>query len=376
MKRKPPAIGTAGTIYPPAEKIAKNARRAEEKGYASIWWPDHLMGWHPESLWDTDETPLASIVSSPHAYVDAVSAIAVAATATERAILGTAVTEPIRRHPAMLAQEFLTLSHFSHGRTILGIGAGEGENIVPYGLDFSKPASKLEEAVEILRLLFSSTEPVDYHGRHFKLNGAVVALEPFGGAPPPVWIAAHGPKMLDICGRLGDGWIPTALPLDEYAEKLDVIRAVASKAGRDPDGIVPAMFCYCVPAEDHDKAHRILENRLVKFFCMALGADRFKKAGFDHPLGERFYGLVDFVPAGMPRRAAEELADRIPFEVVHDFIWHGTAEELYQRVLAFGSVGLEHIVLWNVAPFDALDEGHTSFRILDEIVRQSAEDRQ
>lgn len=375
MARCAPSIGTAGTLYPPVERITKNARRAEEKGYASIWWPDHLMGWHPESLWNSGETPLAESIGSPHAYVDTVAALAAASTATERVLLGTAVTDAIRRHPAMLAQEFLTLSHFSKGRAILGIGAGEGENIVPYGLDFTKPASKLEEAVEVVKLLWSSKDPVDYRGSYFRLERAVMGMEPYEGRPPPVWIAAHGPRMLEICGRLGDGWIPTALPLEEFGEKLSTIRQVASDAGRVPGGLVAAMFCYCVPAADHETAHQILENRLVKCFCMALGAERFTKAGYDHPLGAEFYGLVDFIPAGMPREVAQDAVDSIPFEVVHDFIWHGTAAEIYERALAYSSAGLEHLILWNVAPFDARDSGHQSFGILDEVVRLCLETR-
>ena len=373
MASKPPVIGTAGTVYPPIERVMGNARRAEEKGYASLWWPDHLMGWHPESLWDPSITPLANTVSSPHTYIDAVAAIAVAAAATERIFLGTAVTEPIRRHPAMLAQEFLTLDHFSQGRVILGIGAGEGENILPYGLNFDRPASKLEEALDIIRILWTSENPVDYEGRHFRLEKAVLGLQPVNGKPPPIWIAAHGPRMLDICGRLGDGWIPTALPIEEYSEKLNELRNSASKAGRQMDEIVAAMFCYCVPAQDHKTAHKILENPLVKCFCMALSDKRFQAAGYAHPLGTGSYGLLDFVPAGMSRSEAESLVAKIPFEVVHEFVWHGTAEELYDKAVEYSAIGLEHLILWNVAPFDAADTNRRSFYVLDELLSTARE---
>ncbi len=373
MARRAPLVGTAGTIYPPAERIARNARRAEEKGYASIWWPDHLMGWHPESLWDPELTPLARSIQSPHAYVDAVAAIAVASTATEKILLGTAVAEAVRRHPAMLAQEFLTLQHFARGRVVLGIGAGEGENILPYGLDFSKPVTRLEEAVEIIRAFFANVGPIDYRGARFSLHKAVVGLAPFEGRPPPVWIAAHGPRMLDLCGRLGDGWIPTALPKEEYAAKLARVRASAAHSGRPEGAITAAMFAYCAPAPDHETAHRILHNPLVKCFCMALGAERFSEAGYEHPLGPGSYGLLDFVPAGMTREQATALVDAIPFEVVHEFVWHGTAEEIFESAVEYAEAGLEHLVLWNVSPFDFADTGHRSFRILDDVARACQE---
>src|SRR5690606_37853391 len=123
------AVGTNATIAPPVEAVIRGAQRAESRGYDSLWWPDHLMGFHPQQLWRPEVTALAQAVPNPHIFVDPVAAISACAVHTERIRLGTSVTDAIRRHPAMLAQEFLTLDHFSKGRTILGIGAGEGENI-------------------------------------------------------------------------------------------------------------------------------------------------------------------------------------------------------------------------------------------------------
>ena len=58
-------FGAPGTIMPPADKAIENARRAEADGYESIWWPSHLMGWHPESVWTEDITPLAKFQAEP-----------------------------------------------------------------------------------------------------------------------------------------------------------------------------------------------------------------------------------------------------------------------------------------------------------------------
>lgn len=371
--RRFPKLGAAGTVYPPLERLLANARRAEERGFASIWWPDHLMGWHPESLWTPSLTPLAKRAPSPHAYVDPIAALAAACTVTQKVSLGTAVTDAVRKHPATIAEEFLTLSHFSKGRAILGIGAGEGQNSIPYGLDFSRPAARLEEAITVIRILFESTEPVDFKGEFFTLRSAVVGLPPYEGRPPPIWVAAHGPKMLRICGELGDGWLPTAMPLDEYRHKLESISEAARKAGRDPEVIEPAMFCYCVPATNHEIAHRILENPLVRGLCLALGADSFAKAGHRHPLGEDFYGLLHYVPAGMPRRRAMALMEAVPFDVCHEFVWHGTADDIVERACLFAEAGGRHLVLWNVAPFDEADADRASFDVLEEVAERCRE---
>lgn len=371
--RRFPKLGTAGTVYPPLERLLDNARRAEERGFASIWWPDHLMGWHPESLWTPSLTPLAKRAPSPHAYVDPIAALSAACTVTEKVLLGTAVTDAVRKHPATIAEEFLTLSHFSKGRAILGIGAGEGENTIPYGLDLSRPAARLEEAIKVIRLLFESTEPVDFEGEFFTLRSAVVGLTPHEGRPPPIWVAAHGPRMLRICGELGDGWLPTAMPLDEYRHKLESIFDAARNAGRDPEEIEPAMFCYCVPARTHEIAHRILENPLVRGFCLALGADRFAKAGHGHPLGEGFYGLLHYVPAGMSRQRAMALVDAVPFDVCHEFVWHGTVDDIVERARRFAEAGGRHLILWNVAPFDEADADRASFDVLEEVAETCRE---
>ena len=63
-------FGAPGTIMPPADKAVEFARRAEADGYESIWWPSHLMGWHPESVWTEDITPLAKFQPNPHTYFD------------------------------------------------------------------------------------------------------------------------------------------------------------------------------------------------------------------------------------------------------------------------------------------------------------------
>lgn len=63
-------LGVPGQIMPPAAAAVKFAQRAEADGFDAIWWPDHLMGWHPDSLWTPDLTPLAASQANPHTYFD------------------------------------------------------------------------------------------------------------------------------------------------------------------------------------------------------------------------------------------------------------------------------------------------------------------
>ena len=84
------------------------------------------------------------------------------------------MTEPFRRHPATLAQAFVTLDHLSKGRAILGVGSGERENTEPYGMPFVNRVSRLEEALTIVRLLWGSGgEPVVFDGKVWTLRDAL-----------------------------------------------------------------------------------------------------------------------------------------------------------------------------------------------------------
>ena len=107
----------------------------------------------------------AAQARTPHVFFDPLPLIAGVGQATERIRLGTGVTDAVRRHPALLAQAFLTLDHATGGRAVLGIGVGEAENIVPFGLPYERTASRLIEALEVIRLLWSTTEPVDFAER-------------------------------------------------------------------------------------------------------------------------------------------------------------------------------------------------------------------
>jgi len=154
-------IGTESSIFGPIEKGIHQIKRLEEIGYDSVWMADHLMGWTPESIWTPDLIKAAAFQKDPHIFHEVYSILAVAAWATSKITLGTSVTETFRRHPAVLAQTLITQDNISKGRVILGIGAGEGENVIPYGIKWDKPVSRLEESIKIIKLLWESDKKID-----------------------------------------------------------------------------------------------------------------------------------------------------------------------------------------------------------------------
>jgi phthiodiolone/phenolphthiodiolone dimycocerosates ketoreductase len=176
--------------------------------YHSIWLPDHMVSFWPDSIWKAEFTDLPTVSPSPHRHLDGLAVAAAAAALTENVPLVSAVVDTVRRHPAMLAQTALTIDHVARGRFILGLGSGESENTLPYGFDFARPVARFEEALRVIRLLWDSDGPVDFDGQFYSLRHARLDTEPYQGRLPAIWIGASGPRMLDIAGCYADGWWP------------------------------------------------------------------------------------------------------------------------------------------------------------------------
>jgi phthiodiolone/phenolphthiodiolone dimycocerosates ketoreductase len=361
-------VGTLGTLMPPAQNLAKNARRNEDQGYAALWWPDHYMGWFPQSIWTPDITPLAAFQSNPDVFFDPLVSIAAAAGATSRISLGTAVTEALRRQPVELAQAFLTLDHLAPGRVICGLGSGEALNLLPYGLSFDHPVGKLEEAVRIIRLLWSNDGPVDFEGEHFQLHQAVLGLQPTREGPPEIWLAAHGPRMLEITGRYADGWLPEFLPLDEYRQRLLHVRAARRAAGRSAERFTPGMYVKLVLADSHEQADAILASPLLRILALTQPADAFRRFGVNHPLGEQAFGARDFVPVRFSREQVLSLIEGVPDDVVQAGVLHGTVNEVVEQLEAYARIGLAHVVLWNVTFFGDASLIRRSYELMKELL--------
>ena len=309
--------------------------------YHSIWLPDHMVSFWPDSIWTPEFTDLATVSPSPHRHLDGMAVAAAAAVLTKNVPLATSVVDTVRRHPSLLAQSALTIDHLAEGRFILGLGSGETENTVPYGFDFSRPVSRFEEALEVIRLLWESDGPVDFEGRFYRLHHARLDTEPYDGRLPRIWIGGSGPRTLDIVGRYADGWWPTgAWTPDDYAEKLAAVRLSADKAGRDPAAITPCFIQVCLVGRDDAALAEILDAPLVKSFLLQVSADVLRKAGFEHPMGEGWRGYQDIDPAVLTRERIVDFLDRVQPEMVLAMVPHGTPKQLAGVIKEYVDAGL------------------------------------
>ncbi|WP_416062437.1 LLM class flavin-dependent oxidoreductase [Rhodococcus indonesiensis] len=333
---------------PPWGNVRAVTALARWGGLSSLFVWDHFQEFYPTVLWDETFTPFSDSVSSPHEVFDYQTLLGALAGRTGKMQLGVGVSEPIRRHPVLLAQAALTLAHLTRRAPILGLGCGEKMNTEPYGLSRRRAVDRLDEALRIVRRCLDSRGPFDFAGVHFHLDGALMDLQAPPGRTPKVWVAAHGPRMLEQTGRYGDGWLPMTIALntpDEYAAKLARIRSAARGAGRDPDRIVPALFAYVLVAPTQKRAQAMLHSRMVRYWALLFSAEHWTAAGAVHPFGSQFRGSVDMLPEHYDRTTLEKALEAVPPEVAERGFLVGTPGRIAARLREFGDAGLRHVVV-------------------------------
>jgi len=145
------------------------------------------------------------------------------------------------RPPAVLAKAAATLDLLSGGRAELGLGAGGfWEAIKAMGGPVRTPGESvaaLEEAIQVIRLMWSGERGVHFDGKYYQLQGVHTGPKP--AHPMGIWLGAYKPRMLSLVGRAADGWVPSlggVQPEDLVAGNARIDEA-AKAAGRDPHSI-------------------------------------------------------------------------------------------------------------------------------------------
>lgn len=213
------------------DEIAGHATADRAAGYTSVWFSDGI-GMDPLTL---------------------IAALGQRVPGLE---LGTAVVRTLPRHPMILAQQALTANALTGGRLTLGIGPSHRPAVeAAWGLPFDKPIARIREYLSALLPLLAG-EAVDFDGTYYTAHGD---LKVEGGPGASVLIAALGPQMLRLAGRLVDGTITTmAGPRTLISHICPTIREAADRAGR-PSPRVVSTLSVCV-TDDVDSARARAER--------------------------------------------------------------------------------------------------------------------
>lgn len=302
--------------HDPHDLIIKAAVFADRNGFDSVFTPDHLVGVGIRN-WSSYE---------------AFTLLGYLASVTTKVRLGTCVSDVLRRHPAVVAQFAITLQDFSNGRAILGLGAGEGMNLLPYGIETKNMVSKLEEGLEVIKKLMEG-DKVNYNGKYFRLRKAFIMPR----RKVPIWIAGNSPRTLELTAK-ADGWIPFAgIGAKRYKENL----AILKKAGRE---IEAGLFAYVVVERSYEEALKKIELPAKLISLMSPARRHFlSKTVLDEALS--IPDLFGFTFNSETISKAIEIARKLPFEAVEHRFIYGTSDDVISRIEEFVKAGAEHFVL-------------------------------
>ena len=197
-----------------------------------------------DSLWVCDHFNQPSNSSGP--YFEAWTTLAGLAAGTERARIGVLVSSNTFRHPALLAQQAITVDHISKGRLELGVGAGWfEEEHRSFGIALPPPGERVgrfHEAVQIIDGLLRN-ESTTFAGDYYQITEAHLRPRPVQTPRPPLTLAGHKPRMLGICARYADSWNSIGSP-EEIAERNRILDERCAEIGRNPQGLRRGIFTW------------------------------------------------------------------------------------------------------------------------------------
>ena len=170
--------------------------------------------------------------------LDALTALAVIAESVEGIRLGTSVIPTYPRHPMMLAQQALTVNQVSNGRLDLGIGLSHKPVVEGmWGISFDAPVGHMSDYLQILMALLHDGT-ISYGGKHLTSRGGIDVP----ADAPPVLVAALGPQMLKLVGRVADGTVTWMTGPETIRNHISpIINAAAEEAGRPVPQVIAAV---------------------------------------------------------------------------------------------------------------------------------------
>lgn len=354
MGHHPVRLGINIPAKPPMRDVTMAVRISRLVGLdAAMFW-DHFQDFYPQHLWREDLTWLARDRPLAHEHYDYQTLLGHLASPAGNMRLGVGVTEPLRRHPVLIAQALMTLAHLTRRAPILGLGAGEAENTIPFGISHERAVSKLEEALQIIRRCLVSTGPFDFTGEHFSLSDAVLDLQIPEGKIPSIWLAAHGPRMLRLTGQYADGWYPSnILSPEEYGDRLATVRRHAREAGRDPERIVPSLAIPAVLVPSDEDARAFFQRPIAGWIGLLYADAVWKRYGLTHPLGEGFAGYPDMRPEELEPDEIESALQQVPEKLLIDNVLWGSPERIARTLHPMAEAGLRHVVITPVSVLDS-----------------------
>lgn len=211
---------------------AELARAVEERGFESLFFPEHTH------IPTSRRTPWPGGAELPRDYshtLDPFVALAAAAAVTESLRIGTGICLVVERDPIILAKEVASLDFLSGGRFLFGIGGGWNlEEMENHGTDPAQRWKVLRERILAMKAIWTQDE-AEFHGRFVNFDSIWSWPKPVQKPHPPIMVGGDGPHTLQRVVEYGDGWMPIPgrgqAPLSERIAELS---RLAAEVGRGP----------------------------------------------------------------------------------------------------------------------------------------------
>jgi probable F420-dependent oxidoreductase len=315
--------GSGRTFAQEYQETIELVRLAESVGFDSAWVSEH----HGSS-----DGYLPSLLPMLAAF----------AASTERILLGTGLVLAPLHHPLRLAEDAAVVDQLSGGRLILGLGIGwREEEFRMFGVGMAERALRTEETIEVLRRAWT--------GRRFSFEGRALAFDrvrvtpgPARAGGPPIYLGGYADAALRRTGRVADGYVADAVPVEEVRRSVAIVEEGARSAGRDPASIGLALMRNAFVSADGDPWDEIEEgvaHQRGVYDAWEEGADTPGNDSLEIPPHDRDE-LRRSMPAGRPDEVSEALrplvepfADRSDLHLIVRLHYPGMAFDAASRAV-------------------------------------------
>ena len=272
------------------DSLKKLATTAENNGFDSFWVMDHFH-----------QIPMIGKVEEP--MLESWTTLSVVAGLTTKIKLGTLVTGIMYRYPAILAKVAATLDVLSKGRLFMGIGAAwNEEESNAYGIHFpaaSERMSRLEEAIQIIRKMWTEEPSASFNGIYYQIRNAYCNPKPIQKPSPPILVGGSGErktlkivaKYADACNLFGSA--------ETVKRKLNILKEHCKSVGRDYNSILKTKLSIIVVEDEKQTSEKKIEQ----------------------------------IFKGMPE------------EQIREFAIHGTPEDVLRQIESFEQVGIQYLIV-------------------------------
>ena len=236
------------------------ARAAEERGFESVWAPEH------SHIPLTRKTPFAGGGELPKQYYDVMDpfvTLAAAAAATKTIKLGTGVCLVIQRDTIQTAKLVASIDQVSGGRFLFGIGGGWNQDeMEDHGTVYATRFKRMREQVEAMKAIWTETKP-EYHGEIIDFPSMMTWPKPVQKPHPPIIVGGMYPHAARRALRYGDGWIPHSRrpQYEDVTDFLPHFRQMAAETGRNPAEVPITVWGI---GEDPERMRRYREQGVAR----------------------------------------------------------------------------------------------------------------